>query len=194
MHVHFNKLARAARQIEIDRRSMCFARIVVKIVRDLEVAARETPNFEHAWLGCWRIDVYLGFYLDPLYFPYCSMMCHSCSSCVYIWCKLKQARRSSEIYFILYIIRELHRSNIQHEIWRHGFWVYMEWVRQVGLFCLKMHIHFSLTLTSFLPVIPYKYNSFKIFNFNLPRWEAINYLYRSRQHKIETPRDIIFKL
>jgi len=47
MHVHFNKLARAVRQIEIDRRSMCFARIVVKIVRDLEVAARETPNFEH---------------------------------------------------------------------------------------------------------------------------------------------------
>jgi hypothetical protein len=35
------------RPIVSNTQSMCFARIVAKIVRDLEVAARETPNFEH---------------------------------------------------------------------------------------------------------------------------------------------------
>jgi hypothetical protein len=141
---------------------MCFARIVAKIVRD-----RRSQLEKHLILNMDRMlgstDVYLGFYLDPLYFPYCSMMCHSCSqSCVHIWCELKQARWSSKLYYThryIIITRELHRSNIQHEIWRHEFWVYMEWVKQVGLFCLKMHIHFSLTLTSFQPVIPYKYNT-----------------------------------
>lgn len=33
------------RPIVSNTQSMCFARIVAKIVRDLEIAARETPNF-----------------------------------------------------------------------------------------------------------------------------------------------------
>ena len=85
MHVHFNKLARAVRQIEIDRRSMCFARIIAKIVRELEVAARETPNFEHG-SDAWRIiEMFIWGFIWTLYFPYCSMMCHSCSQVVYIY-------------------------------------------------------------------------------------------------------------
>jgi hypothetical protein len=49
---------------------------------------------------------------------------------------------------------------------------------QAGLFCPKTHAYPFFLNIDFLPVIPYnKYNSFKIFNFNLPSWEAYKTIY-----------------